>query len=253
LLLILDRHVPSLSCSRLLGAVRSYVFVAACALAACTSSPPLLPPAAPPEPIASTIAVVERGWHTDVCIRAEDAGPWLLALAHGSGFDGERFLCFGFGERQYVLTHDHGPLATLSALLPSRAALLMTVLRDSPGAAFGTGNVVNVGISRAGLIGLQAFLQAAVQTDEADPPQANAADKPEGKPIGKPIGLGEGPYPGSVFFAATGTYDLFYTCNTWTATALRSAGLPVHTTVLFAGGVMRQARQLAAPQLGSAP
>lgn len=249
--------MPSLSCSRLLGVVRSYAFVAALALAACTSSPRLLSPVASPEPIATTIAVVERGWHTDVCIRAQDAGPWLLALAHGNGFEGERFLCFGFGERQYVLTHDHGPLATLSALLPSRAALLMTVLRDSPGAAFGSSNVVNLGISRAGLAGLQAFLQAAVQTEEVDPPQASGEGKPEGepvaKPVVKPVGLGEGPYPGSVFFAATDTYDLFYTCNTWTATALRSAALPVDTTVLFAGGVMRQARQLAVPQLGSAP
>jgi hypothetical protein len=223
--------------------------VATFALVACSSSPPVPPPG----PIATTIAVVERGWHTDVCIRAEDAGPWLLALAHGYGFDGEHFLCFGFGERQYVLTRDPGPLATISALLPSRAALLMTVLRDSPGAAFGSSNVVNLGISRDGLTGLQAFLRGAVQTDEADQPQGNAADKPEGNPAGKPVGLGEGPYPGSVFFAASGTYDLFYTCNTWTAAALRSAGLPVSTTVLFAGGVMRQARQLAAPQLGSAP
>ena len=240
--------MPSSTSSRLRDAVRNGAFVVTFALAACSSTPT---PA--PGPIATTIAAVERGWHTDVCIRAEDAGPWILALAHGYGFDGEHFLCFGFGERQYLLTHDHGPLETLSALLPSRAALLMTVLRDSPGAAFGSSNVVNLGISRDGLTGLQAFLQGAVQTDKADQPQGDVADKPEGDLAGKPVGLGEGPYPGSVFFAATGTYDLFYTCNTWTAAALRSAGLPVNTTVLFAGGVMRQARQLAAPQLGSAP
>jgi len=229
-------------CSRLRDVVRNCAFAAPLALAACSAAPPTVPP---PGPIATTIAVVERGWHTDVCVRAEDAGAWILSLAHGYAFEGEHFLCFGFGERQYVLTHDHGPLATLSALLPSRAALLMTVLRDSPGAAFGSTNVVNLGITRAGVTGLQAFLQGAVQTDEADQPQRS--------PAGKPIGLGEGPYPGSVFFAATGTYDLFYTCNTWTASALRSAGLPVSTAVLFAGGVMRQARQLAAAQSGSAP
>jgi len=225
--------------------------VATLALVACSSTPP----DPPPGPVATTIAVVERGWHTDVCLRAEDAGPWLLALAHGYGFDGERFLCFGFGERQYVLTRDHGPLVTLAALLPSRAALLMTVLRDSPGAAFGSSNVVNLGISRDGLTALQAFLREAVQTDEADKPQDNPTEdnSDEGTHVGKPVQLGEGPYPGSVFFAATGTYDLFYTCNTWTASALRAAGLPFNTTVMFAGGVMRQARQLAAPQLGSAP
>ena len=59
-----------------------------------------------------------------------DAGERVRALA--SGFDGARFLCFGFGERQFVMAREHGVLATLSALLPSRAALLMTVLNAPP-------------------------------------------------------------------------------------------------------------------------
>lgn len=162
-----------------------------------------------------------------MCVRSEDAGPWVLALAQG--FEGARFLCFGFGERQYVVTREYGVLAALSALLPSQAAVLMTVRRDSPGAAFGHSSVAILGVSDAGLTGLQMFLQHSVQTNAAS----------------GPVRLADGPYPGSVFFAATGTYDALYTCNTWTSDALRSAGLPIRGAVLFARDVMDQTRQLA--------
>ncbi len=192
--------------------------------------------------MAATITVVERGWHTDVCVRSEDAGPLLESLAQG--FDGARFLCFGFGERQFLVARTHDPLAALSALFPSQAALLMTVLRDAPGEAFGRSSVVTLWVSLAGLTRLQAFLQQSIENDAT----------------GGPIRLGEGPYPGSVFFAATGTYDALYTCNTWTADVLRSAGLPVEGAVLFAGDLMYKVRQLpnqaqqpGAPQVGGVP
>jgi uncharacterized protein (TIGR02117 family) len=200
------------------------------ALAACATTDPA--PAG--GPVVSSISVVERGWHTDICVRDQDADAWVLTLAHG--FDGARYLCFGFGERQYVVERHHDVLTMLSALLPSQGALLMTALRDTPAAAFGPGDVVSLGVSRAGAAGLAAFLRRSTQTDGA----------------GQPVRLADGPYPGSVFFGATGTYDLLYTCNTWTADGLRVAGLPISDGVLFSGGVMRQVRRVAATQ-GSVP
>ena len=198
------------------------------ALAACAAVPPM-PPAGP---IAGSVVVVERGWHTDVCVRREDADAWVASLARD--FADARFLCFGFGDRQYVVSRDHGLLTIASALLPSRAAMLLTALRDTPAAAFGAANVVGLGVSRAGLAGLQAFLRHSTETDAA----------------GLPVPLGNGPYPGSEFFAATGTYDGFYTCNTWIGDALRSAGLRVDDGMLFSGDVMRQVRRIAASQGG---
>jgi hypothetical protein len=199
----------------------------AAALADCASIPP---PAA--GPVAATITIVERSWHTDVCLNTADADAWVTAYARG--FDGARALCFGFGERQYVVRGDHGVFTMLSAMLPSRSALLMTALRDTPAAAFGAANVVPLGIARQGLTGLEAFLRTATEIDDA----------------GRPRRLASGPYIGSVYFAATATYFGLYTCNTWTADAMRAAGLPVSDAVLFAGGVMRQARALAAAQGG---
>jgi hypothetical protein len=199
-------------------------------LVACSSMPVAVPP---PGPIAATITVVERGWHTDVCVRNEDAGTWVAGLAEG--FDGARYLCFGFGERRYLMTHDHGLFELIAALFPSRAALLMTVLNAPPAAAFGPENVVELGIGRAGLAGLATYLRDAVQTDASD----------------QPVRLGAGPYAGSIFFGATGTYELEYTCNTWTADALRAAGLPIDDAVVLAGGLMRQVRRVAALQAQS--
>ena len=55
-----------------------------------------------------------------------------------------------------------------------------------------------------------------------------------------------GPFPQSFFYASTKTYDLTHTCNTWTAAALRVAGLPVSEAgIVFAGQVLDQVRPLA--------
>jgi len=188
-----------------------------------------------PADTAATIAVVERGWHTDICLRSEDAGEDVMALA--SDFPGVRFLCFGFGDRAYVVRRDHSLLTMMLALVPGRGAVLMTALRAPPSEAFGEGHTVSLKVSRAGLDGLRDFLSHAVQKD---------AD-------GTPVRLGNGPYEGSAFFSASAAYSLAYTCNTWTADALRHAGLPVAGVAVFVNDIMVQARQIAVDQSGARP
>lgn len=188
--------------------------------------------AAPP---VTTIAVVERDWHTDVCIRTADADPALLRLARG--YDGSTHLCFGFGDRHYLISRERGPLTLMSALLPGDGAVLLTILRDTPVAAFGAANVVGLELDQAGIDHLRAFLNRTIETDAA----------------GEPLPLGDGPYPGGLYFGATARYNGFYTCNTWTADALREAGMPIAGPVLFAEGVMRQVRELAVTRRPAAP
>jgi len=197
------------------------------ALAACASPHDPLPAAIEPVadgPASTSVAVVQRDWHTDICLYMGDANAWVASLARG--FDGAAMLCFGFGERQFVVERRHDPLTMMGALLPSKAAVLMTVLRASPQAAFGAQNVVELPVDAAGLAGLQQYLRASFETDATGAPQS----------------LANGPYAGSVYFAASGTYDAFHTCNTWTARALRSAGLTEVEDVLFAGSLMREVR-----------
>jgi hypothetical protein len=71
---------------------------------------------------------------------------------------------------------------------------------------------------------------------------------------GQAMKLAGGPYPGSTFYAAHDTYSAVFTCNTWTASVLRSGGLPMPVTgVLFAGQVMGAARWIASQAAVSPP
>ena len=151
-----------------------------------------------------------------------------LALIAAS-FPGATALTVGFGDRAYLLERNTNFFDMLRALLPGRAALLVTGLRAPPEAAFGADNVVTLAITKPRLDALEAFLASYFATDRA----------------GRPLRLADGPYPGSLFFASDATYDAFHTCNTWTAETLRAGGYPVSTAlVIFAPQVMAEARHL---------
>jgi uncharacterized protein (TIGR02117 family) len=198
------------------------------ALSACIATGPV----ARPDPADDAVVfVIERGWHSDIGLPADEIEGPLARLKQS--LPGLRVLTFGFGERAYLLADDVTLGGMLSALLPSRSALLMTALRASPQAAFGADDVVMLHVSRAGLVRLRARLWQSFE---------RSAD-------GRPVVIRAGPYPGGVFYAGTDTYDALNTCNTWTATLLREAGLPVPTAgVVLVGQVMSVARAIAARQ-----
>jgi hypothetical protein len=105
--------------------------------------------------------------------------------------------------------------------------MLVVPLAVSPAAFAGAADTVPVPISRDGAKRLSQFLWDGLAKDRH----------------GAPRDIGAGPYPQSVFYAATGTYDLSHTCNTWTAEALRIAGVPVTAAgVVLAGQLLDQLR-----------
>ncbi len=206
----------------------------ALALAGCAAPAPapVAAPVAAPGATNGSVTVAERGWHTDLCLDppADPADP-LAPFA--AAFPGARTLCFGFGERQYLFSADHGLLDKLSALLPSRALLVVTALPAPPAAAFGADRVVVLRLGPGGEAALHRFLGESAE---------RTAD-------GAPRFFRPGPYPGSAYYAATGTYDMLDTCNTWTMAGLRAAGLVRGGgAVVFAGQVMSRARRIAAAQ-----
>ncbi len=179
----------------------------------------------------ATLYVIDRGWHTDIGLQADEITGALVALK--DRFPGARYLTLGFGERAFLTSRHVTVGTTLRALLPSRSAMLVTALRASPDAAFGPDNVVTLRITADGLARLEYTLWHGL----------------ERTPLGQPASLGPGPYAGSEFYAALGTYDAFDTCNTWTATMLTTAGLPVSASgVIFSHQVMDQARAMARQQ-----
>ncbi len=196
---------------------------AACLLPACTATAPLPAPSAD-----AVVYVIGRGWHTDIGLPVEEISGPLQALERP--FPGVRVLTFGFGDRRFLLTGGRSALAMLSALLPGQGALLITALRTDPEPAFGATHVVRLHIGGTDFDRLRQRLWGEFE---------QGANK-------QPILLRDGPYPGSLFYAASATYSGLYTCNTWTADVARAGGLPMPATgVLFAGQVMGMARWIA--------
>ena len=143
--------------------------------------------AVPATPASAVVYVVQRGWHTDIALPTAAITPPLAGLQRI--FPGARFMSFGFGERNYVLTRETNLFTMLGALLPSRSAMLITALRDPPGAACGAASVVALPVSPAGLAAIEADIWREFETSA----------------VGQPILLGNGPYPGSIFAAARDT------------------------------------------------
>lgn len=196
-------------------------------LTGCAVAPPA--PDLTAGPRIETIYLIQRGWHTDIGVAANQIPVSLEALR--TTFPGVQVLIIGFGERAYLLDRSHNIGDMLAALVPGAGALLVTALRDPPEVAFPPQDVVTLHVSAKGLVRLGDFLARSFTRT------ADGALQP----------LGVGPYPGSEFYAGTPTYSGVFTCNTWSAEGLQTAGLPVRADgVLFADGVGDQARRAAA-------
>ena len=177
------------------------------AMTRCTSPP--VQPYVGTEPGNEVIYVIDGGWHTELALPMPAISGRLAALKHG--FAKARYLVFGWGARDFYMARDPGLGDLLRAAVPGPAVLLVIPLQVSPEAFAGAANVFAVPVARRGAERLSQFLWGYL---------AKGAE-------GTPRRIGAGPYPGSVFYASTGTFDLAHTCNTWTAEALRAAGLPV--------------------------
>ena len=187
------------------------------------------PLASPDEPRTETIYVIGRGWHTDIGVAATRVTDELEPLRRL--FPGTTIFTFGFGARAWLLDTRKGLDDVVQALLPAPGAILVTALRASPTEAFGADHVVKLAVTQAGFDRLLRFLAASFQLDRNGAPRLLTA----------------GPYMGSAFYAAAPIYDAVHTCNTWTAQAIRAAGVPVSADgVVFASQVMARAREAAA-------
>jgi uncharacterized protein (TIGR02117 family) len=182
------------------------------------------------------IYVVGRGWHTDIGLPVDEVHGPLAGLA--GDFPGTQFMVFGFGERNFLMARAAGAGAMLTALFPSKSAILMTALRVPPTEAFADQQVVTLQLTQDGVDTIANLIWRGLEK-RAD----GSAER-----------LAEGPYPGSLFYASDETYDAFNTCNTWTARLLRDSGLPVDPRgVLFVGQVMQQVAAIATKQARQGP
>lgn len=192
------------------------------ALSACAST--TVKPYAGAAPKTEIIYVIATGWHTEVALPADRITGGLRIFKQD--FGGARWLAFGWGERSFFMAAHPGIGEALRAVFPATSVLLVTGLAQPPQPS---ADVVPLRVSAGGLAQLSRYIWSYVSI----PPNGGA-----------PQPLAPGPVPGSAFYASAGTYDLFHTCNTWTAEALHVAGVDISAGgVVFASQLMDRVRQ----------
>ena len=196
-----------------------------CLLCGCAASPVAVLPEAP---AAASIFLVTQGGHTGIAVRRADI-PALL-WPEKRDFPAADFLEVGWGERDFYMAQSAGPwLSFKAAFFPNRSVLHVAGIRGELAAFFKLSEVVEIRLSRPALDGLIRYLHDAYARGD----QAAAA------------ALAPGHYGDSRFYPGRETFHLLRTCNVWTATALRAAGLPVRDAITREG-LMAQVRPLRA-------
>jgi len=175
---------------------------------------PLFGTAQGSDPGTARILVLSSPIHTDIAVPVGAlAGSDFAFLAEAGlplGHPNARWVLFGWGGRAfYVATPgmtdiQMGPLLKSFTLDSSvmHVQVVGAVEEGRPGVAGFT-------ISKQGLARLLAFVRESFA-------------EPGGAPVQL---LGTGYTPDDTFFEAIGTFNAFLGCNTWTARALRQAGL----------------------------
>jgi uncharacterized protein (TIGR02117 family) len=177
-------------------------------LAACAG---LGHPGRPPEssPSRETVYVVSNGWHSGVVVEAGrlPAGRWPQRAA----LDARRYLEVGWGDRDaYLADRITARLAIRAAFASRGSVLLIDAFDQRVPERYRGSDVVELPVSAPGLDGLAAFIEASHAQDAQ----------------GRPIPIESRGSASGVFFLARGRFHALNTCNSWTAAALRAAGLP---------------------------
>jgi hypothetical protein len=193
-----------------------------CACAAARPAPCL--PTSRPDEVAW---LVDQGWHTAIGLPARQIRGPLSVFRQV--FPGADTLMFGFGKRTFITAKVESFSELLMGPIPGPGAIQVIGLRSGPDAAYRPGQV-----TRLSLQPLQADRLSAFVWDQIGKTRN-----------GQPRLISPGLFPGSLFYASSRGYGLAYTCNTWSAQALQTAGLRVEPeAVMLPGGLLDQVARL---------
>jgi hypothetical protein len=190
----------------------------------CASTPPACRPR--PAPPTDAVYLVQHGWHTDLAIPSRVLRGNMRVFRRV--FPGLRVLVVGFGKRTFMMA----PVTTAGDLVlgpfPGRGSLLFIGLNAAPDVAYDHGQETVLDLPPGGADRLSDFIWGTLEIEQ-----------------GAPVRIGNGFFPGSIFYATRTRYAGTNTCNTWTAAALHAAGVQITASgVVFAGQTMRQAERL---------
>ena len=194
------------------------------ALGACAAP---LPDPAQPQVGGPGVAVylVAHDKHSGIAIRRADIPARLWPEIRD--FPQAQYLEVGWGDRDYYYGRNQGLGGKLRAAFGSNNPSVLHVVgvRGTLTENFPASEIIELTLSRDGFERLVRYIHDAY--DRAGAPAATA--------------LGPGLYGDGLFYPARESFNLFRTCNVWTAGGLRSAGLPVHDSITMEG-LMSQVR-----------
>lgn len=169
------------------------------------------------------VYVIDHGLHTGLVM---ESGDLLPALGLQDSIYGKyRFVEIGRGDAGFYQDDEEKLSTALAALFVSTPAVMhLRGYNNPPYKRYPMSRTLEVRLSR---LALNKLLDAVVTSFVRE--------------NGRAVKVAEGKDERSNFFAALGSYHLFYTCNNWTAEMIELADYPVkHRWAFFADSVMKQ-------------
>lgn len=155
------------------------------------------------------IFVVNYGEHAGIILKVEDVNNSLWKIE--PIFKEFEYIEVGWGDEDFYRTSDPSIWMTLKAgLLPTSSVVHVRTVCQYELSRFSEDKIAKLTISEKGFKNLSLFIENSFA-----------------KKNDKFIRLSRGLYPKSAFYLSSKTYHIFYTCNVWTAEALRSAELDI--------------------------
>jgi uncharacterized protein (TIGR02117 family) len=174
------------------------------------------------------VTIVSHGYHSGLALRRDDLMraaevKELPALQEVLGrFKAYEYLEFGWGDdgfyhRVRTVSDLQWTEAARALLMPNNPSVMHVVgLMETPRSVFPKAEIVVIAVSEPGFAKLAYALNASFACDEDEGGKSHTVE------------LGAGLYGPSLFYKATGHFNLLHVCNHWVAHLLEAAGVPTN-------------------------
>ncbi len=164
-----------------------------------------------PDTSKRSVFVVSHGWHTGVIVKKSQAYELAAMFEHEPG----QYLEIGWGDRKFYQNPSPNIdywLAARALFWPTSSVMHVVFLQRHPEEVFRYSPLIELKMEAASMRSLCDFIAHTFEHDDT----------------GNLLSLGAGLYGNSCFYAAKPAYYYPNTCNVWTASALKKAGLPLN-------------------------
>ena len=175
-----------------------------------------------------TVWLLSNGVHTDIVVPTfSSEADWraVFPAAHTRSQAYAPWLAIGLGDKNFYLNTPTWADLTASTALKAVSGLsesaIHTTYYDS---MENCGRCAKFTVSRRQYLELAAYIRSSLKWRDG-----------RTIPVTADIHYGES----DAFYEAKGSYNLFYTCNTWTNDALKSAGAKAALWTITEGGIFR--------------